>query len=157
MTMKLRKRSVYDRAGGTLGGRSGPMMTPMVDVVLVILIFFMASTTIAGYEWFLEAGVEAETANEEQEQDARFDLPAAVIDVDLVRGSDGITVVYGLSGDSGVALGAAVEFIQGMEIGDSDSLKVGLGAGDDVPMGDVIAVHDAWNSRSIRVVMRADR
>lgn len=150
---KLRKRSVFDHSEQ----RSGPMMTPMVDVVLVILIFFMASTTIAGYEWFLEAGVEAETASEEQEQDARFDLPAAVIDVDLVRGSDGITVVYGLSGESGIALDTAVEFIEGMEIGEAGSLKVGLGAGDDVPMGDVMAVHDAWNSRSIRVVMRADR
>lgn len=133
------------------------MMTPMVDVVLVILIFFMASTTIAGYEWFLEAGVEAEVADQEQEQEARFDLPAAVIDVDLVRGSDGITVVYGLSGESGMALEPAVDLIRGMEIGDSGGLKVGLGSGDEVPMGDVMAVHDAWNERGVRVVMRADR
>lgn len=151
--MKLNRRSVFDKSNQ----RSGPMMTPMVDVVLVILIFFMASTTIAGYEWFLEAGVEAEVADQEQEQEARFDLPAAVIDVDLVRGSDGITVVYGLSGESGMALESAVDLILGMEIGDSGGLKVGLGAGDAVPMGDVMAVHDAWNGRGVRVVMRADR
>ena len=29
----------------------GPNMTPMVDVVMVILIFFMASATFAGAEW----------------------------------------------------------------------------------------------------------
>src|SRR5262249_49488150 len=31
----------------------GPNMTPMVDVVMVILIFFMASTAFLGPEWFL--------------------------------------------------------------------------------------------------------
>src|SRR5215813_7077601 len=32
----------------------GPNMTPMVDVVMVILIFFMASTAFLGPEWFLK-------------------------------------------------------------------------------------------------------
>jgi biopolymer transport protein ExbD len=35
----------------------GPNMTPMVDVVMVILIFFMASTTMLGPEWLLKSGV----------------------------------------------------------------------------------------------------
>ncbi len=35
----------------------GPNMTPMVDVVMVILIFFMASTAILGPEWFLRSGL----------------------------------------------------------------------------------------------------
>ena len=33
----------------------GPNMTPMVDVVMVILIFFMASAAILGPEWFLKS------------------------------------------------------------------------------------------------------
>ena len=33
---------------------AGPNMTPMVDVVMVILIFFMASTAFLGPEWFLK-------------------------------------------------------------------------------------------------------
>jgi biopolymer transport protein ExbD len=33
----------------------GPNMTPMVDVVMVILIFFMSSTAILGPEWFLKS------------------------------------------------------------------------------------------------------
>jgi biopolymer transport protein ExbD len=33
----------------------GPNMTPMVDVVMVILIFFMASAAILGPEWFVGA------------------------------------------------------------------------------------------------------
>lgn len=35
----------------------GPNMTPMVDVVMVILIFFMASAAILGPEWFLKTAL----------------------------------------------------------------------------------------------------
>src|SRR5690348_11081756 len=35
----------------------GPNMTPMVDVVMVILIFFMASTSVLGPEWFLKTAL----------------------------------------------------------------------------------------------------
>jgi len=157
MSTGLKRRSVFDRSGSTLGGRSGLMMTPMVDVVLVILIFFMASTTIAGYEWFLQAAVESPDGSSGAQEEARFALPAAVIGVDLVRGSDGVTVVYGLAGDAGVSLERAVEMIGGMEIGDGDALRVGLGAGDDVEMGDVMRVHDAWHGRGVQVVMRVGR
>jgi biopolymer transport protein ExbD len=36
---------------------AGPNMTPMVDVVMVILIFFMASAAMLGPEWFLRASL----------------------------------------------------------------------------------------------------
>jgi len=35
----------------------GPNMTPMVDVVMVILIFFMASASVLGPEWFLRSSL----------------------------------------------------------------------------------------------------
>jgi biopolymer transport protein ExbD len=35
----------------------GPNMTPMVDVVMVILIFFMAFAAFMGNEWFLRAAI----------------------------------------------------------------------------------------------------
>lgn len=35
----------------------GPNMTPMVDVVMVILIFFMASAAFLGPEWFLRTNL----------------------------------------------------------------------------------------------------
>lgn len=47
-------------ASGLMGAQSLPDMTPMVDVVMVILIFFMASSTLAGSELFLRARVVAE-------------------------------------------------------------------------------------------------
>jgi biopolymer transport protein ExbD len=41
---------------------AGPNMTPMVDVVMVILIFFMASAAILGPEWFLKTSLPRTTA-----------------------------------------------------------------------------------------------
>lgn len=35
----------------------GPNMTPMVDVVMVILVFFMASAAFLGPEWFLRTAI----------------------------------------------------------------------------------------------------
>ncbi|MBX3383555.1 MAG: biopolymer transporter ExbD [Phycisphaeraceae bacterium] len=35
----------------------GPNMTPMVDVVMVILIFFMASAAMLGPEWFIRTAI----------------------------------------------------------------------------------------------------
>lgn len=40
----------------------GPNMTPMVDVVMVILVFFMASTAFIGPEWLLRLGLAEDTA-----------------------------------------------------------------------------------------------
>jgi biopolymer transport protein ExbD len=36
---------------------AGPNMTPMVDVVMVILIFFMASAALLGPEWFVRTNL----------------------------------------------------------------------------------------------------
>lgn len=35
----------------------GPNMTPMVDVVMVILVFFMASAVFLGPEWFIRTAI----------------------------------------------------------------------------------------------------
>ena len=42
---------------------AGPNMTPMVDVVMVILIFFMASAAILGPEWFLKTNLPRSVAS----------------------------------------------------------------------------------------------
>ena len=44
-------------ARGTWDLHYGPNMTPMVDVVMVILIFFMTSASILGPEWFLRSNL----------------------------------------------------------------------------------------------------
>jgi biopolymer transport protein ExbD len=53
----------------------GPNMTPMVDVVMVILVFFMASAAILGPTWFLRAALPP----------APKDSAATVAKDDLVR------------------------------------------------------------------------
>ena len=35
----------------------GPNMTPMIDVVMVILVFFMASSALLGPEWFIRTSL----------------------------------------------------------------------------------------------------
>lgn len=55
-----RRRSKGFRRRDALHGWTlhfGPNMTPMVDVVMVILVFFMASAAFVGDDWFLRAGV----------------------------------------------------------------------------------------------------
>lgn len=39
-----------------------PNMTPMVDVVMVILVFFMASSAVLGPEWFIKSALPVRSA-----------------------------------------------------------------------------------------------
>lgn len=73
---------------------AGPNMTPMVDVVMVILIFFMASTVILGPELLLATGLESDDPAP-AEGDPRFaiDRPVFEIGIALV---DGRVAVRGL-------------------------------------------------------------
>lgn len=52
-----RRRGMSKRAGALAAWdmHYGPNMTPMVDVVMVILVFFMTSSAILGPEWFLKS------------------------------------------------------------------------------------------------------
>ncbi|MFG0305256.1 MAG: ExbD/TolR family protein [Phycisphaerales bacterium JB040] len=53
----FRNRSPLAAHGVGHGIGFGPNLTPMVDVVMVILIFFMAAASFLGPEWFLRAGL----------------------------------------------------------------------------------------------------
>jgi len=76
----LRQRNIFQQ-----GGRFGPNMTPMVDVVLVILIFFMASTAFIGPEWFLRAALPSDQAADQGGAD--FSLPPARFEIVLAIGA----------------------------------------------------------------------
>jgi biopolymer transport protein ExbD len=96
MTTPFRRRS----ARAMWDMHFGPNMTPMVDVVMVILIFFMASATFAGAEWFLKAGIPREGAAETPKQPegsdplalppARFELSLVVVDGKTICRGQGI-------------------------------------------------------------------
>jgi biopolymer transport protein ExbD len=141
----LRMRNVM----GT-GGRFGPNMTPMVDVVLVILIFFMAATTIAGQEWFLRT--ELPEAQEDMNSTNGFELPTPMLDVVLFTQGERV-MVRGL-GEAPRSLDALIEQIGAMAEGSSAGLILRIGAGDDVPYGSIVALHEAGTGRDMRVVVR---
>jgi len=148
----LRRRSVL----GDPDERSGPMMTPMVDVVLVILIFFMGSATIAGQEWFLRAGVgsdAAERADDAQSADgAALAIPSAVIEVRLVETVEGVRVI-GL-GAGALPIDAARARIGTIDLRAADGLSCVLDADPGVRVRDLVAVHDALTARGLRVSYR---
>ena len=94
------------RTAATIASRDfGPNMTPMVDVVMVILIFFMAGSSILGPEWFIGARVDEEQAQPEgnQPSDAppddpfALDLPPTRVRLELSRDASGATRVTGLN------------------------------------------------------------
>jgi len=141
----LNRRNVLTRSS-----RFGPNMTPMVDVTLVILIFFMASASIAGHEWFLRAQLP-----EVQDPDlvsSGFSLPTPMLSAELfVR--DGAVYVRGF-GDEPRPIGAIVEQIRSMDAELAAGLILGIRAGDEVPYSAVVSLHDAAAFREMRVAIR---
>ncbi len=125
-------------------------MTPMVDVTLVILIFFMASASIAGHEWFLRAHLP-----EVQDPDlvsSGFSLPTPMLSAELfVR--DGAVFVRGF-GDEARPIDTVIEQIRNMDAEVADGLILGIRAGDDVPYSAVVSLHDAAASREMQVAIR---
>lgn len=73
----------------------GPNMTPMVDVVMVILIFFMASAAFLGSEWFLRAAIpfEAGRGTSTRKPNDPLALPPPKIDLLMDLDEAGRTVV----------------------------------------------------------------
>ncbi len=82
-------------AMGVYEAHRGPMMTPMVDVVMVILIFFMASTVFLGPEWFLDALLPAQRGPSVAEVDDPFALPTVELRVVLGVSEDGRVLATG--------------------------------------------------------------
>lgn len=142
----------------------GPNMTPMVDVVMVILIFFMASTAFLGPEWFLRAHVPPEEpAAGGQVSDPVFELPEVRLHVRLGV-VDGVTYADGF-GREGLALEAfealAAEVAgdivpperPGRDLGDTAGEPVVvIEPAEDVPYNDVVRAHDACTRAGFRRV-----
>lgn len=132
----------------------GPSMTPMVDVVMVILVFFMASMSFLGREWFLRTalprqGSEAETGRTAADP---FKLPPARFEVTLSLGPDGKTLVSGQGfppGPVGALQARLKELARGVT---ADDLVLVIRSEAEVPYGDVIKAHDAAAAAGISKV-----
>tara|TARA_A100000171_G_C2138887_1_gene152860 strand:+ start:613 stop:1074 length:462 start_codon:yes stop_codon:yes gene_type:complete len=141
----LKQRNIFGNKG-----RFGPNMTPMVDVVLVILIFFMAATTIVGQEWFLKADLPEQ--REETSETNGFTLPTPMLDLELFVERDRV-VARGL-GPEAIGIDEVIERIEQMDADLSEGLILRIGASDEVPYGAIVAVHDAGNAKKMRVAIR---
>ncbi len=138
--------------------RFGPNMTPMVDVVMVILIFFMAATALLGPEWFLRTALPAYGGSGASGADP-FTLPPARFDIRLTRDEEGRTVATGLGG---APLGledlegelAALGADASGPVGDAGGggVLILISAAAEVPYRDVVRVHDACTRAGITQV-----
>lgn len=135
----------------------GPNMTPMVDVVMVILIFFMASATFAGAEWFVKAGIPREgasTGNQGQGVDP-LKLPPARFEV-MLSLSSGRTVARG-PGIGEAELSELPARLTALAAGlSADDLVLIIRPEPDVPYPDVIRAHDAAAQAGIKKVGMMD-
>lgn len=127
----------------------GPSMTPMVDVVLVILIFFMASTAFLGPEWLLRASLLREGSA--AAGPGAFTLPPARFDIRVRVDDQGRTVVDGL-GERGASVERACRRIAeyAARLG-PERVAVVVEPDALVPYRDVVALHEACAEAGIAV------
>ncbi len=149
MSRPLRRRD----AAHTRDTAFGPSMTPMVDVTLVILIFFMASTAFVGPEWLLRTSLpRASAPGVAAERATAFTLPPARFDLLLSTDEAGNTVVsgMGLSG-AGVVETCARIAAYAQRLG-PDQLSVFIDPEPAVAYRDVVRLHEACAAAGIESV-----
>lgn len=148
-----RRRGRHFRRRDALHGYSlhfGPNMTPMVDVVMVILIFFMASAAFLGSEWFLRAAIPFESGRgrDATKKNDPLEIPPTRIDVALDVEPGGETVVSFLS-FSRVTMDQFEGRIAAMRTGGASNIEVILRPTPKVPYRDVVRAHAACDAAGI--------
>lgn len=132
----------------------GPNMTPMVDVVMVILIFFMASAAFLGSEWFLRAAIpfEAGRGKSAIKKNDPLALPAAKFDVVMDVDDSGKTVVSFLQ-LSRAPVSAFVQRIADLPKNDQTrDIEIIIRPTARVPYRDVVTAHAACDAAGIQKV-----
>lgn len=144
--------------------RFGPNMTPMVDVVMVILVFFMASAAFVGPEWFLQALVPATAPPLGVGPGQRPPLTVQPVRLEIALrregGRAGPTVADGV-GLQGATLDeverALREFVKDMDRGAvAEQVEVLIKPDAAVPYRDVVRIHESCQRAGVaRVGIRA--
>ncbi len=119
----------------------GPNMTPMVDIVMVILIFFMASAAIMGPEWLLRTALPSPKAVGSA---AAGDVTPVSASVQVVGGSFRVVLRVGEARrEAGVESVASEAASLAREFG-ADRLVVAIDADAEAPYDAVVRVHEAF-------------
>lgn len=152
--MSARRMERAFRERGALASHDlhfGPNMTPMVDVVMVLLIFFMATTALLGPEWFINAHL-PEDEREGGVEGERFLLPEVRLEVRLSPGDAGTLVDgFGLSAGTLDAFEAQVaSAAPDLLAAGADAQPIVLIAPEaGVPYQDVVRAHDACSAAGL--------
>ncbi|MBL8763290.1 MAG: biopolymer transporter ExbD [Phycisphaerae bacterium] len=127
----------------------GPNMTPMVDVVLVILIFFMAGTAFVGKEWFLRSAIPVRSGAASAKPADPYEIPYTNIEARMTLDPGGRTVVTGLDlKDAPLEsfLNRLREFASGTQ---ASKITVIAFPAPNIPYRDVVRLHEVCHSIGI--------
>ncbi|MCK6475602.1 MAG: biopolymer transporter ExbD [Phycisphaerales bacterium] len=123
----------------------GPNMTPMVDVVMVILVFFMSSSSILGPEWLLKSALPvkraAAAAPPGEQQQVLVSVSASM--------AGGVCVVNGAGLDK-ADLGSLQELLRSRaaESG-AENVALLVTPDPDVPYLDLVRIHELCHALGI--------
>lgn len=156
----MSRRRAIARRGSALAGwdmHYGPNMTPMVDVVMVILVFFMTSSAILGPEWFLKSALPVNAppppTTDQPEKPSR-------VNAALSRGPDGKTAVRAHESGTTPADESLDQFLLRLEKLAREKpprlIEVLLRPDAAVAYGDIVRIHEACQRLAIEKVGMQD-
>jgi biopolymer transport protein ExbD len=127
---------------------SGPNMTPLVDVVMVILIFLMMAGSFTQGGWFLQSTVPIKEKGGAQTQVPPGTIPDEPLEVRIDNAADGFRVVAGdirSSGDKEQLRFALAQKLAAFDAAGTprDKVQVVLMPGRNVKYENIIAVYEA--------------
>ena len=139
MKLKGAKQVHYD---------SGPNMTPLVDVVMVILIFLMMAGSFTKGGWFLQSTVPIKTAGGAKAVVPPGHIPDEPLEVRIDNAADGFRVLAGdirSSGDREQLRAALAQKLAAFQATGTtkDKVQVILMPGRNVRYENIIAVYEA--------------
>jgi biopolymer transport protein ExbD len=143
------------RAGAGMGNPLGSSITPMIDVVFLLLIFFLCSSSLQEPEQNLAASLVI--ASQAPGAGASQQAPPELEDVKIVGESQGDVTVWTVNSGRQTADLAELTTLLAQLAAIDRALPVTIDAGGAVPMRDVVGAYDAARAAGFgRVLLAAD-
>jgi biopolymer transport protein ExbD len=143
------------RVGGGMGNPLGSSITPMIDVVFLLLVFFLCSSSLEEPEQNLAASLVV--ASQTPGAGASQQTPPELEDVKIVGESREGATIWTVNGGRQTADLAELTALLGQLAAIDRSLPLTIDAGAAVPMGDVVGAYDAARAAGFgRVLLAAD-